>query len=181
MMKSFPLRFKLFGIIIISLAGSNLYLTPGFTWGSSHNSSNRKSNFTFEFNKAPRLPGATVAHSATVLQNGDVLVLGGYGKLFGRLLMAATLARIYEPDNNNWRVLKSSLRTGRLGHAAIRMTDGRVLIIGGRGQNSHALKSIEIFDPNSEQFQAIASLRYGRARPRLNLLDDDKKEIATSP
>jgi len=86
--------------------------------------------------------------------------------------MAATLARIYEPQNNAWRVLKSSLHTGRLGHAAIRMPDGKVLIVGGRGQNSLPLHSIECFDPNSEQFQTIAALRFGRIRPRLNLLDN---------
>ena len=173
-MKSLQLRLKLLGIIIISLAGSNLYLAPGLTWGSSHNSSTLKPNFTWEFTKAPRLPGATVAHSATVLQNGDVLVLGGYGKLFGRLPMATTLARIYEPNKNTWRVLKSSLHTGRLGHAAIRMIDGKVLVVGGRGQTSRPLYSIEIFDPNSEQFRAVASLRYRRSRPRLNLLKQNR-------
>jgi len=149
-----------------------LYVTPCFTWGSTPDAHDPKPNFKWEFIKAARLPGATVAHSATVLQNGDVLVLGGYGKLFGRLPMAATLARIYEPKNNTWRVLKSSLHTGRLEHAALGLPDGRVLIVGGRGQNSLPLYSIEIFDPNSEQFQPIASLRYRRTRPRLNLLDD---------
>jgi len=143
-------------------------------WASTHDANNQELNFRWEFTKAPRLPGATVAHSATVLQNGDVLVLGGYGKLFGRLPMATTLARIYEPNKNTWRVLKSSLRTGRLGHAAVRMTDGKVLIVGGRGQTSRPLYSIEIFDPNSEQFHTIASLRYRRIRPRLNLLDDNR-------
>jgi hypothetical protein len=174
MMKSLPPRLKLFGIIIISLGGFNLYLSPRFTWGSTPDAHNPKLNFTWEFSKAPRLPGATVAHSATVLHNGDVLVLGGYGKLFGRLPLAATLARIYEPNKNTWRVLKSSLCTGRLGHTAIRMPDGRVIIVGGIGQDSHALKSIEIFDPNTEYFKTVANLCYGRSRPRLNLLKHNR-------
>jgi galactose oxidase-like protein len=161
------------GIILLYLGALHLYLVPHCTWGSSaENANNQNVNFSWEFTEAPRLPGATVAHSATVLQNGSILVVGGYGKLFGRLPMATTLARIYNPKYNTWRVLKTSLWIGRLGHAAIRMPDGKVLIVGGRGQNSQPLYSIELFDPNSEQFQAIASLRYGRIRPRLNFLDD---------
>lgn len=164
-MKSLLLSLRVWITVSIALGSLNLCLA------TTHNSFHDK-HFSCEFSKAARLPGATVAHSATVLQNGDVLVLGGYGKLFARLPIATTLARIYDPGTHTWRVLDASLHTGRLGHAAVRMPDGKVLIVGGRGQDARAVKPVERFDPNTEQFRTIASLRYGRARPRLNLLND---------
>ncbi|MCK5114942.1 MAG: hypothetical protein KAR11_09305, partial [Phycisphaerae bacterium] len=69
---------------------------------------------------AAKMPGAVVAHTATVLADGKVLVTGGYGKLFGLLPVASTMGRIYDPEKDSWRVLKNSLKLGRLGHAAVR-------------------------------------------------------------
>ena len=66
---------------------------------------------------APLL-AATVMHSATVLANSDVLVVGGYGKLLG-LPVATTLARIYDHNTHVWRAAKGNLNYGRFGHAAL--------------------------------------------------------------
>ena len=45
----------------------------------------------FFFTPTADLPAATAAHTATVLKNGNILVTGGYGKLFGRLPVASNL------------------------------------------------------------------------------------------
>ncbi|MBN1846865.1 MAG: hypothetical protein JW810_14360 [Sedimentisphaerales bacterium] len=130
--------------------------------------------FHGEFIEAARLPGATVAHSATVLDDGRILVAGGYGKLFDRLPMAVTLLRIYEPKTNAWRVLNTALASGRLGHAARRLSDGKVLIVGGRGQDSLPVHAVERFDPDTEECTAVGRLTNGRTHPNVNILSDGR-------
>lgn len=121
------------------------------------------------FAAAAALPAGTVQHSAVGLANGDVLVTGGYGKLFG-LPVATTLARIYDHEKQSWRAARGMLNHGRFSHAAIRLTDGNVLIVGGRTQNSKPTGSVELFEVADEQFRVVASLAAPRARPCLNIL-----------
>ena len=154
------------------LGGVVWVMAAGVTWAQSDRS--LKPGVDFGFVEAARVPGATAAHSATVLADGDVLVVGGHGELFGKIPIASTLARVYEPQNQKWRVLKGSLNHGRLGHAALRLPDGKVLIVGGRGQNKEPLRSVELFDPADEQFKVLGNMAQGRLRPCLNLLADSK-------
>ena len=52
-----------------------LCMLVGRCWGESDG--------LFGFREVARIPAGTAAHSAVVLGNGDVLVVGGLGKLFG--------------------------------------------------------------------------------------------------
>lgn len=125
---------------------------------------------TSHFSAAAPLPGATAAHSATVLANGDVLVVGGYGKLFGRIPVAVSMARIYDHKQGIWRVCRGRLNYGRLRHAAIRMPDGKVMIVGGVGQDKKAMSSVELYDPAVDEFRLIGNMAKPRSKPQLNLL-----------
>ena len=129
--------------------------------------------WTYDFTQAPPMPGATAAHTATVLENGDVLVLGGFGRLFG-LPIAVNLARIFDHQQQSWRVLDAHMHYGRLGHGAIRLPDGDVLIAGGWGQDNRPMKSIEIFDPGAGQFTLVGEMTIARRTPRLNPIPNGK-------
>ncbi|MCP4708188.1 MAG: hypothetical protein GY869_06160 [Planctomycetes bacterium] len=124
----------------------------------------------FGFLEAGRLPGSTVLHSATRLDDGDVLVVGGYGQLFGKVPIATTLARVFDQESKSWRVLKGVLNYGRLGHGAIKMANGKVLIVGGRGQDNKAMGSVEVYDPAWERFEVVGKMAEKRLRPCLNML-----------
>ncbi|MBN1766226.1 MAG: hypothetical protein JW860_13280 [Sedimentisphaerales bacterium] len=139
-------------------------------WGDSDKSDSRP----FYFKATADMPAGTVAHSAVVLANGDVLVTGGYGKLFGKLPVATNLARIYDHKQNAWRITKNPMNVGRFSHASIRLDSGKVLIVGGRGQNGSWLNSVEIFDPEAEMFILLGNMRYARKNPCLNLLPDGR-------
>ena len=128
----------------------------------------------FAFTPTARLHGATVAHTATSLPNGDVLVLGGYGKLFGRVPIASSMGRIFDHQKHSWRVLSGTLHYGRLIHAALALPDGKVLIVGGLGQDNKHLRSVEIFDPQNEQFELVGHMNSSHRHPRLNLLPGSK-------
>jgi len=65
-----------------------------------------------------------------------------------------------------------SLNTGRNGHRAIALNDGRVLITGGYDANENALASSEIYDPTSGKFTPTGSLNTARRNFGMTLLDN---------
>ena len=113
---------------------------------------------------APFTFGGT--RTATLLPNGEVLLIGGY------------------PAGGRWRVFDPA--TGTLsdtfamdhpgyGHTATLLKDGRVLIVGGQpfagewllGQNF-------IYDPSTEAFSEAGSLQVDRIRHKAVLLQDGR-------
>ena len=81
-----------------------------------------------------------VGHTATLLNDGRVLVAGGNADLF------LSSAEIFDPASGAWS-LTGSMSTGRVGHTATLLSDGRVLVAGGNADLF--LSSAEIFDPAS--------------------------------
>lgn len=102
-----------------------------------------------------------LAHQATLLNDGRVLITGGYnnaGLIFGSYgayppQLTAT-AEIYNPVTNTFTAI-SSMTTARAYHTATLLADGRVLIVGGQGA---AAGTAEIFDPSTSTFSAIAAV-----------------------
>ena len=125
------------------------------------------------FKKVASMPGATVMHSATLLNSGDVIVIGGYGKVLG-LPVAVNMARIYDSHTKKWRLTNGVLNKGRLGHGAIKLPTGEVVIVGGRGQNETELKTIELYDPVTDSFYLLGKMKYGRRQPKLNFISANK-------
>ena len=67
-------------------------------------------------------------HTATLLHNGKVLVVGGLNSS-GFL----TFAELYDPASNSWSSA-GSMAVARSEHTATLLSDGTVLIAGGFGQ-----------------------------------------------
>ncbi len=100
--------------------------------------------FTFTGN----LNTARDEHSATLLNNGSVLIAGGSG---GDNELAS--AELYNPANgaNGTFTTTGSLNTARYEHTATVLPDGTVLIAGGYG-SAGALASAEIYNPTAGTF-----------------------------
>jgi len=128
---------------------------------------------TFSFTPASKMPGATAVHAAAGLHGGDVLVVGGYGRLFG-VPIAVTMGRVYQYQTGKWRSTRGVLNYGRLEHSAIALPDGKVLIVGGSGQMKNKLSSVELYDPATDTFIEVGSMIGPRTYPRLNLLPDGR-------
>jgi len=91
------------------------------------------------------------AHTATLLNDGRVLIVGGDNQN-GFIAQSEVFDPVAQAS-----LLGASLANARTDHSATKLADGRVLIIGGRGQ-SGTLTGTEIFDPMTASFNAGPSM-----------------------
>lgn len=86
-------------------------------------------------------------HTLTLLPDGRVLAVGGEDPTGSHYLVYST-TEIYDPDTNSWS-LGPDLSEPRGDHTATLMPDGRVLLIGGIGQEDerYLLMSSEFVTP----------------------------------
>lgn len=101
---------------------------------------------------------ARMAHTATSLPDGRVLIAGG----FTEDARADASAEVYEPRLGLFHALPR-MRELRHSHTATSLRDGRVLITGGFGAENAVLAHAEVFDPATNRFTAIAPMRQARA------------------
>ena len=96
--------------------------------------------------------GMTIArrlHTATLLADGRVLVVGGYGE--GDALASA---EIFDPATGTFSAT-GSLRTARGFHTATLLPTGAVLVIGGYGWRAYPnVAPAELYDPIAGVFRA---------------------------
>ncbi len=74
--------------------------------------------------------------TATLLQNGQVLVVGS----------ESSSAELYNPSTGKWTTT-GSLHTPRIEHTATLLPNGQVLVAGGLDSNYNYLASAELYTP----------------------------------
>jgi hypothetical protein len=114
-------------------------------------------------------------HTATLLEDGTVLVVGG--TTFGPLMAAG--AELYQSDSGTWAATANP-STVRVGHTATLLPGGKVLVVGGVRSNALAdqLDSVEVYDPVARRFAATGSLNTARTQQTATLLQDGKVLVA---
>jgi len=107
------------------------------------------------------------AHSATLLDGGTVLIVGGDNQngMVGQ-------AEVFDPVAQT-SSLAASLANARTDHSATKLVDGRVLVIGGRDQHG-ALASTEIYEPLRATFRAGPFMMTPRSGHTATVLGDGK-------
>ncbi len=129
------------------------------------------------FKPAGNLSSPRAAHTATLLKDGRVLVVGGRG---AEALVELATTDLYEPKKNAWKP-GPQLATGRSGHTATLLDDGRVLIAGGvahDGDRFVALASCELFDPKTGKFTPAGSMAEARNVHSATRLEDGRVLVA---
>ncbi len=98
-------------------------------------------------------------HTSTLLPNGKVLIAGG---CISRGCEAAVTnsAELFDPKANSFRAV-AGMTEARVGHQAVRLDYGRVLILGGWTGLGVAAK-VEIFDSALDSFRVVGQMHQGR-------------------
>ena len=119
-----------------------------------------------------------MGHTATLLENGSVLVAGGFAVLAGWPVWAS--AELYEPASGAFRRV-GDMATPRAQHTATRLPDGKVLITGGEplidfstGRNEPFLATAEVYDPSTQTLTRAGDMNIPRSRHSAVLLRSGK-------
>jgi hypothetical protein len=137
----------------VSLNSTEIYLPEQDRWGVG-----------------PSLQEDRFRHTATILMDGRILFTGGYSSAQRKTLATA---EIYDPSADRFTLLPTSMSDGRMDHTATRLSDGKVLIVGGwSSQKGATVASTDLFDPLTETFTPIAPLPISRHEHTATLLPD---------
>ncbi len=121
---------------------------------------------------AAEMREARAGHTATLLPDGTVLVVGGHDWTGWPLASA----EIYDPATNAWHDA-ASLSVPRRDHTATLLADGEVLVTGG-ASTSDILSSAELYDPSTNTWRAAASMTLRHAEHTATLLANGKVLVA---
>jgi hypothetical protein len=110
------------------------------------------------------MANARTNHTATLLPNGEVLVVGGIGVLNPQTPCLAS-AELYNPSTGQWRSTGSMI-TARFWQGATLLQNGQVLVAGGdicwgSGASSPG-NSAELYNPSGGAWKATASMHNNR-------------------
>jgi N-acetylneuraminic acid mutarotase len=115
------------------------------------------------------LSTARVFHTATVLQNGKVLVTGGSN--FTTIIYDT--AELYDPGTGFWSGV-GKMTSARIVHTATLLNSGKLLVVGGFNNQpiDSTNKSTEQFDPVSGNWTRTFDLNVARGNHAATLLAD---------
>ncbi|MCE9600960.1 MAG: hypothetical protein K8S21_01940 [Gemmatimonadetes bacterium] len=116
---------------------------------------------------------ARMAHTASVLRDGRVLVAGGFTGDGN----AARSAELFDPASGTFGPL-ARMVVVRHSHSATILPNGKVLIVGGYGAGNEVIADVELFDPATRTFTRTGSLGSARAGHVAVLLGNGRVLIA---
>ena len=132
---------------------------------------------TGTFIKTGDLNAPRIGHTATLLNDGRVLIAGGHG-VGSAVETPVSSAELYDPASGTFS-LTGNMTMGRSGHTATVLLDGRVLITGGYTLGDFG-GSAELYDPVTGAFTLTGSMHEARVYHAATLLSTGKVLISGS-
>lgn len=158
------------------LANGQVLVTGGITWVSGlqivQSSAELYDPATGLWTPAPNMDTERAWHTATLLPDGTVLVVGGRDT-WGSSLAGAEL---YDPGAKRWIQLKTMLDS-RWDHTAVLLPNGKVLVTGGEHVgllDNQLLDRSELFDPDTGTWSATGRMSRQRSEHTATLLPSGK-------
>ena len=111
-------------------------------------------------------------HTATLLPDGKVLIVGG----MRRNQDFYRSAEVYDPATGKFQAA-GQMTTARVGHIAELLPSGKILIAGGWVGNG-STDTAELYDPATRKFSNISKMSARRGRPSATLLSNGDVLIA---
>jgi hypothetical protein len=123
---------------------------------------------------------ARAGHTATLLLDGNVLVVGGFEDAFNLdYIQPYASSQLYDPANGAF-ISTGSLGTARGFHTATLLGDGRVLVAGGWNRLD-ADSTAELYDPSTLSFSPTGSMGAARVYHTATLLPGGNKADLFDP
>lgn len=97
---------------------------------------------------------ARTYHAQVTLDNGNVLVAGGYT---GTLGPATANCELYQPLLDSW-IPAASMTKARAQFSMFKMSDGKVVAIGGRATSGEKLAGCELYNPATNTWSTITEM-----------------------
>jgi N-acetylneuraminic acid mutarotase len=111
-----------------------------------------------------------IAHTATLLPNGKVLVAGGY--------IGNIPAELYDPGTGAWTPT-GAMNVARQYHTATLLPNGKVLVAGGEDSTFGGITaSAELYDPSTGAWTLTGSLHVARWYHTATLLPNGRVLVA---
>jgi hypothetical protein len=119
----------------------------------------------------PSMSVARSQHTATLLPDGRVLVVGGNP--------AVTTTEIYDPATNEWQAV-DNMSIARIGHSATLLSNGQVLVVGSEAPLFPPPTSIptELYDPAIDRWTRVNEPKLLRNGQTATLLADGTVLVA---
>jgi hypothetical protein len=121
------------------------------------------------------MAAARKAHTATLLANGKVLIVGGESTTASTTVHEKT-AELFDPKTSTFSPT-GSLTVGRSFHVAVLMDGGNVLVAGGDGDAAPLFTS-ELYDVTKGTFRTVGALHEARTKAQAVLLTTKEVLVA---
>ncbi|PYY12194.1 MAG: hypothetical protein DMG69_02010 [Acidobacteria bacterium] len=126
---------------------------------------------TGTFSSGGDMTVARGGHTATLLQDGTLLVAGGFATIDPSTMVSSS-AELYAPSTSVVLTSTKEMNWARAGQTATLLADGRVLLAGGVTASGETLGTTELYDPTTATFTATDSMGTPRTGHSATLLQD---------